>query len=353
MPCSTPKLMKLFGNISHEPSETRTAQPAICAQRRQKRAERLVLRRRHRLAGADAGHEQRDDAGALHGPERIAVEVLVDEAEVVEVESRSGTPPSRRSPGRAARRGDRSARAPRRPKVPRRAAARWAVMRLPAQRAASGTQRVLPLQRAPSVKTPGPAAHQRPRGARQRRAHRDLGEDGGDAQATREATAPERLVGGDGASLRRRGGRAGRRARAAAGPISAARTNADCSAMLIPSPTIGCASPAALPMRKTPSRWPRRTPGRSGPLASHGAFALGAGERVAHARAFAAQHRLDDVAGARSAPARRAAFAADRRARSRRASSGRRRRRPCRRSRRRTTAPAAGRRRSPRRESWP
>ena len=38
MPWSTPKLMKLFGNISHEPSETSTAQPAICAQRRQKRA---------------------------------------------------------------------------------------------------------------------------------------------------------------------------------------------------------------------------------------------------------------------------------------------------------------------------
>ena len=37
MPCRTPKLMKLFGNISHEPNETSTAQPAICAQRRQKR----------------------------------------------------------------------------------------------------------------------------------------------------------------------------------------------------------------------------------------------------------------------------------------------------------------------------
>jgi hypothetical protein len=38
MPCRTPKLMKLFGNISAEPSVTSTAQPAICSQRRQKRS---------------------------------------------------------------------------------------------------------------------------------------------------------------------------------------------------------------------------------------------------------------------------------------------------------------------------
>ena len=36
--CSTPKLMKLVGNIAHEPSETSSAQPAICATRLQKRA---------------------------------------------------------------------------------------------------------------------------------------------------------------------------------------------------------------------------------------------------------------------------------------------------------------------------
>ena len=87
MPWRTPKLMKLRGNISHEPIDTSTAQPAICAQRRQKRCQRLLLRRSDRLAGADAGHEQGDDAGALHGPERIDVEVLADEAEVVEVEA--------------------------------------------------------------------------------------------------------------------------------------------------------------------------------------------------------------------------------------------------------------------------
>ena len=40
MPCSTPKLMKLFGNIHHEPALTSTAHTATCAQRRQKRGQR-------------------------------------------------------------------------------------------------------------------------------------------------------------------------------------------------------------------------------------------------------------------------------------------------------------------------
>ena len=37
MPCSTPKLIQLLGNISAEPALTSSAQPATCAQRRQKR----------------------------------------------------------------------------------------------------------------------------------------------------------------------------------------------------------------------------------------------------------------------------------------------------------------------------
>ena len=39
MPCSTPKLIQLRGNISAEPADTSTAQPATAAQRRQKRAQ--------------------------------------------------------------------------------------------------------------------------------------------------------------------------------------------------------------------------------------------------------------------------------------------------------------------------
>ena len=36
MPCSTPKLIQLLGNISQEPIDTSTAQAATWAQRRQK-----------------------------------------------------------------------------------------------------------------------------------------------------------------------------------------------------------------------------------------------------------------------------------------------------------------------------
>ena len=146
MPCRTPKLMKLRGNISHEPIDTSTAQPATCAQRRQKRCQRLVLRRGDRLAGADAGHEQRDDAGALHGPERIEVEVLADEAEVVEVEAEV----ERRHPddGDAAQRVEAIE-----------TQWSWRRRRLhaasPTSRVASGAQRVLSLRRAPRVRTPG------------------------------------------------------------------------------------------------------------------------------------------------------------------------------------------------------
>ncbi len=38
MPCSTPKLIQVRGNMNHEAALTSSAQPAICAQRRQNRA---------------------------------------------------------------------------------------------------------------------------------------------------------------------------------------------------------------------------------------------------------------------------------------------------------------------------
>jgi hypothetical protein len=40
------------------------------------------------LAEPGAEQEQRDDAAALHGPERVAVEVLLDEAEMAQVEAK-------------------------------------------------------------------------------------------------------------------------------------------------------------------------------------------------------------------------------------------------------------------------
>ena len=68
MPCSTPKLIQLRGNISAEPSDTSTAQPATAAHRRQN------MGRGHQ---ADASHDRRahgareaksDDLSAqLHG----------------------------------------------------------------------------------------------------------------------------------------------------------------------------------------------------------------------------------------------------------------------------------------------
>jgi len=39
MPCSTPKLIQLLGNMIREPNDTSSAQPATCAQRRQNRAQ--------------------------------------------------------------------------------------------------------------------------------------------------------------------------------------------------------------------------------------------------------------------------------------------------------------------------
>jgi hypothetical protein len=38
-PCSTPKLIQLFGNISAEPADTSSAHAAICDQRFQKRGQ--------------------------------------------------------------------------------------------------------------------------------------------------------------------------------------------------------------------------------------------------------------------------------------------------------------------------
>jgi hypothetical protein len=57
------------------------------------------------------------------------------------------------------------------------------------------------------------------------------------------------------------------------------------------------ATPAALPMRKTPSPCPSRTPGRIGPVASQGPPARRLPERRRRG-AFAAQDRLEHVAGA-------------------------------------------------------
>ena len=52
-------------------------------------------------------------------------------------------------------------------------------------------------------------------------------------------------------------------------PRQSASSQADCIAMLIPSATTGCASPAALPSRNRRSRWHWRIPGRMGPTDSH------------------------------------------------------------------------------------
>jgi uncharacterized protein (UPF0261 family) len=48
-----------------------------------------------------------------------------------------------------------------------------------------------------------------------------------------------------------------------------ARAKPDCRAMLIPSATTGCASPAAFPAKNTPSRQVARMPGRMGPAERH------------------------------------------------------------------------------------
>ena len=115
----------------------------------------------------------------------------------------------------------------------------------------------------------------------------------------------------------------------------------------MPSPMIGCASPAALPMRNRPSSRVRRTPGSSGPAASQGPSRvrrLQAPLRTPRALAPAA-------CASTTSPARTPGRGAPRRLPDGRAGcsrprwSGRRRRRPCRHSRRRTRARAAGRRR--------
>ena len=65
MPCSTPKLIQVRGNMNHEAALTSSAQPAICAQRLQNRGQRLALVTGDLLPGAGAEQEQGDDAGAL------------------------------------------------------------------------------------------------------------------------------------------------------------------------------------------------------------------------------------------------------------------------------------------------
>ena len=76
------------------------------------------------------------------------------------------------------------------------------------------------------------------------------------------------------------------------------RSHADCSAMLMPSPMMGCTSPAALPMRNALPRAPvRRTPGRRGPAGEPGAHSRGARQGFPHPAALATQERLDHLAG--------------------------------------------------------
>ena len=196
--------MKLFGNISHEPSDhqQRAAgdlRPAAPEARPAPGAAPSAIA----WPAPAQNRNRRDDAGALHGPERVGVEVLVDEAEVVQVEAEV----ERRHPddGDAAQRVEAVEAEAFAPGIGRRRRGDWRRRRhaAPAQRAASGTHRVLPLRRAPSVRTPGQRRSERPRRARQRRPHRDVGEGRCDAQAPREAAPPERFVVGKRALLRR------------------------------------------------------------------------------------------------------------------------------------------------------
>ena len=212
--------------------------------------------------------------------------------------------------------------------------------------AASGTERVLPLQRAPCVRRPGQArttghaaAAAQGRIARWAKAA---------ATCSRWAKRRRQRASYSRSKVACAVGRASRVRPADAAPATskAASTKADCSAMLMPSPTIGWASPAALPTRKMPSPCPSRTPGRIGPVASQGPSRAAPSQRRGDAGALAAQDRLEHVAGALAGIAPRGRGRAGLRGCSRRAWRCRRRRRPCRRSRRRTRAPAAGRARS-------
>ena len=204
---------------------------------------------------------------ALHRPDRVAVEVLVDEAEVVEVEAEM----ERRHPddGDAAQRVEPVEAGPRaaaRGRVERRRTA--ACARRSRRRGAGlgrscvGRDEPGRLGRAAGLAAParalasaraGQRAQQRPGRARQPGPHRDVREGRGDAQPPREAAAPERLVARAARAPAPRRRRAGSSSCARSARCAAASTKADCSAMLMPSPTIGCASPAALPTRKTPS----------------------------------------------------------------------------------------------------
>ena len=217
---------------------------------------------------------------------------------------------------------------------------RTASCRSGARRASAGRAR-----RAPAA-TPRPPPRRAWRGGRRRRRHADAARiAAARVPRTRAARSP----------ARRPSSRV-RPAAARSGTSRAASTNADCSAMLMPSPTIGCASPAALPMRKQSPSPRRGRAARRGEAARWRARDLRASPPSQRARRRAHSRRsiASNTSPARAPGLRpRAAAAAGRRGCSRRASRCRRRRRPCRRSRRRTTAPAASRRRSRRRESSP
>ena len=84
------------------------------------------------------------------------------------------------------------------------------------------------------------------------RPHRSVRERGGQSETGRELAPPLRAHSARAIAVLQAG--VGRSARGRAGSSRCAHSSqADCSAMLMPSPMIGCASPAALPMRNRPS----------------------------------------------------------------------------------------------------
>ncbi len=162
--------------------------------------------------------------------------------------------------------------------------------------AGSAAQRTLPPQRAPRVSRPGQRATTPSSACRRRRPHRRVRERGGEAQARHELAPPLRAHGARRCGAARRASDI--RARTAGSSRCAHSSQADCSAMLMPSPMIGCASPAALPMRNSAVVGRHADARVERPGGEPAAVAHGAVERVAHAAAFALQQGLDRVAGA-------------------------------------------------------
>jgi hypothetical protein len=78
--------MKLRGNISHDPMLTNRAQPAHLHPALPEARSVLPALPSHGLPEADTEQEGREDDGALRRPKGIGVEVLADEAEVVQIE---------------------------------------------------------------------------------------------------------------------------------------------------------------------------------------------------------------------------------------------------------------------------